>query len=148
MTFFLDENLHGRVVPGILRAVGIEVEQHKDHFEQGLEDTVWIPEVARRGWVAVTLDVNTRKALVEVQTIVTSKARMIHMTHSKNASHKKYAQNFVNTLGEINAFVGKHQPPYVVMLTRPDKAEDFDNGVPGKLTLINLNSALKKRRAR
>lgn len=148
MIFFLDENLHGNIVPNILRDAGLEVEQHKDHFEQGLDDTVWIPEVARRGWIAVTLDVNTRKALVEVKAIVSSKARMIQMIPRKNATHKKHAHNFVNTLEEIKAFMAKHQPPYVVVLTRPDKTEDFDNGLPGDLILMDLNLALRKKRAR
>lgn len=90
----MDENLHGKIVPDILRKAGLEVEQHKDHFEQGLDDTVWIPEVSRRGWIAVTLDVNTRKALVEVKAIVSSKARMIQMIPRKNATHEKHARNF------------------------------------------------------
>lgn len=148
MIFFLDENLHVKIVPDILRKAGLEVEQHKDHFEQGLDDTIWIPEVARRGWIAVTLDVNTRKALVEVRAIISSKARVIQMIPGKNANHTKHANNFLNTFEEIKLFMAKHQPPYVVMLNRPDKVEDLNNGFPGKLTLMDLNSALRKRRAR
>lgn len=98
MIFFLDENLHGNIVPSILEKAGLQVEQHKKHFEQGVDDEVWIPEVARRGWIAVTCDINTTFTKDQVRAIIRSKARVIHMVNGKNPTHPALANNFVNSV--------------------------------------------------
>ncbi|MDQ3396874.1 MAG: hypothetical protein M3511_03740 [Deinococcota bacterium] len=147
-TFFLDENLHGKIVSGVLRKAGLQVEQHKDHFKQGVNDEVWLPEVAQRGWIAVTCDVNTRFARVEVESIIRSNAQVIHMINGKNATHPALAQNFINSLGEIYKFIEKHQPPFLGVLVRPSRLEDFSAGKPGRVRPIDLEAALRKSRAR
>ena len=144
MVFFLDENLHGNIVPGILERTGIQVEQHKQHFGQGVADEIWIPEIARRGWVIVTCDENTRFTKTQVQAIIRSKASVIHMVNGKNATHPVLATNFVNSVKKIHSFTEEHEAPFIGVLMRPSKQDDFYRGKAGTIRLIDLEAALKR----
>ena len=132
-TFFLDENLHGEKFASVLRNADIPIELHKEHFEPGTEDTVWIPEVASRGWIAVTGDVNTRFNPLEKRAIVISRARMIHVKPGKNATHHVLAVNFVNTYEKICRFLERNDAPCLATLTRPSKEEDRLLNKPGNV---------------
>jgi len=59
LVFFTDRDL-GRQFPATLRAAGVRVERHDDHFGPDTLDEEWIGEIGRRGWVAVTRDARIR----------------------------------------------------------------------------------------
>jgi hypothetical protein len=44
LTFFLDRQLGRHKMAGILRATGLKVEIHDDHFAQDAPDTEWLAE--------------------------------------------------------------------------------------------------------
>lgn len=54
-TFFVDENLCG-LFAARLRVAGLKAEELHVHLPRGTKDTVWLPYVGSRGWVAVTMD--------------------------------------------------------------------------------------------
>jgi PIN like domain len=54
-TFFVDENLCG-IFTARLRVAGFRVEELPSHLPPGTPDVVWLPFVAEKGWVAITLD--------------------------------------------------------------------------------------------
>ena len=138
-TFYLDENLHGNKFASVLREAGILVELCKDHGYVGVEDTVWIPEVAERGWIAVTGYIRTRFRPVEKNAIIVSRARVVHVKHGKNATHEMLAKNFVNSLSKINRFLERNEAPCLATLTRPAKLEDFLSGKPGNVNSQDLS---------
>ncbi|MDB9314899.1 hypothetical protein PN462_17425 [Spirulina sp. CS-785/01] len=49
VTFFIDRCLGKHPILETLRATGITVEIHDDHFPQNAQDVEWIPEIGRRG---------------------------------------------------------------------------------------------------
>jgi hypothetical protein len=51
VVFFTDRDL-GLAFPNILKAAGLEVEIHQNHFAPNTPDEVWLRETARLGWVA------------------------------------------------------------------------------------------------
>ena len=59
LVYFTDRDL-GKRFPEKLRAGGVRVERHDDHFGQLTPDPEWIGEIGRRGWVAVTRDSRIR----------------------------------------------------------------------------------------
>jgi uncharacterized protein with PIN domain len=59
-TWFVDRAL-GRRLAQELRAAGWKVEIHDDHFEQDAEDTLWLADVGRLGWVVLTKDKAIRR---------------------------------------------------------------------------------------
>jgi len=68
--FFSDENLGRRVFPERLRAAGVRLEIHLDHFAQGAVDQSWLREVGKRGWVLLTLDARLRYNRLERDAIM------------------------------------------------------------------------------
>jgi hypothetical protein len=54
--FFIDRSLGKHVVPDALRAAGVRVEVHDDHFPQNAIDEVWLPAVGQNGWAVLTSD--------------------------------------------------------------------------------------------
>ncbi len=136
--FFLDENLHGDKFATVLRDAGIAIELYKAHYPPGVDDTIWIPEVANRDWISLTGDVRTRFKPWEKAVIVRSNARMVHVKKGKNATHKMLATNFVNTFDAICRFLDTHSAPCLATLTRPSKIQDYFAGKPGGVNIQKL----------
>src|SRR5450631_1304926 len=59
LIFFTDRDL-GRQFPALLRAAGVQLERHDDHFGPDTPDEEWIGEIGRRGWIAVSRDARIR----------------------------------------------------------------------------------------
>jgi hypothetical protein len=75
VVYFADRDL-GRRFPEELRAAGIAIERHDEHFGSQTPDEVWIPEVARRGWVALTRDSRIRYSPLALRVLEESGARL------------------------------------------------------------------------
>lgn len=52
-------------MPDALQSAGVRVERHRDHFSPDCEDSEWLAEVGRRGWVVLTKDAKFRYRQVE-----------------------------------------------------------------------------------
>jgi hypothetical protein len=52
LVYFTDRDL-GKKFPEILRAAGLSVERHADHFRHDTPDEVWLRETGKKGWIAV-----------------------------------------------------------------------------------------------
>lgn len=131
--FYLDENLHGNTFASVLRDAGLQIELCKDHGFVGVDDTVWIPEVASRGWVILTGDIRTRYVPWEKRVIITSRAQMIHIKSGKSTTHKMLATNFVSSLSIVDKYLSSNEAPCLATLTRPVRPEDTLLGKPGNL---------------
>lgn len=55
MKFFFDNNLSPKY-SAMLRALEVDVVHLREAFPKRTHDDVWMPEVAKEGWVAVTQD--------------------------------------------------------------------------------------------
>lgn len=75
LVYFTDRDL-GKRFPERLRAGGVRVEQHDDHFGQLTPDPEWIGEIGRRGWIALTRDARIRYSPLAVDTLMDSGARL------------------------------------------------------------------------
>jgi PIN like domain len=53
--FFTDRDL-GKKFPEILRAAGLRIERHMDHFRHDTPDEEWLWEIGKRKWIALTHD--------------------------------------------------------------------------------------------
>ena len=60
---FLDRDFGRYEVASVLRQAGEIVEVHDDHFAQDVDDEDWLPEVTRRGWIAISKDNAIRRAV-------------------------------------------------------------------------------------
>lgn len=119
-TFFLDENLDNSTVISILEEAEFQIERYSDHYEKGVPDTVWIPEISKKGWVIISGDQMTMFKYQEIQAIVISKARILYLKQGSGTSHKMLAENFVSTERKVINFLRKFDAPCLATITRPN----------------------------
>jgi hypothetical protein len=74
LTWFVDRALGRGAIPTALRALGVPVELHDDHFAQDAQDVEWIPRVSARRWAILTKDRNIKHNTLEIDTVLSSKA--------------------------------------------------------------------------
>ncbi len=84
----------------------------EDHFEKDTEDTVWVPEVGKRRWIILTKDKALRNNSLELVALLKSDTHSFILT-SADQTGPQMAQAFVTALPQIDALVGKFQPPFV-----------------------------------
>jgi hypothetical protein len=113
--FFTDRDLGTRFAE-ILRARGIVVERHVDHFAPDTSDEEWLETVGRRGWVAVTHDRRIRYKPNELAAV--RRHRVMLLVVVGKASLPDLAQSFVLTLPQIRAFLDAHKPPFIAKVYR------------------------------
>ena len=129
--FFADRNCGCHVFPEALRDAGIVVHRHRDHFRDDVEDDVWLPEVAGRGWIALSFDKAIRKNELERNAVFLSGARLIQLTGA-NADALQQARNFINTYRKIEDYLSRTPAPFIARVRRPSPA-DLALGKPGTI---------------
>jgi len=115
-TFFTDRNL-GHKFPDILRAAGLQVEQHDDHFGPTTPDVDWIAKVASRNWIAISRDERIRYKPNERHAVFDAGLGLILLIG--NAPHPELAANFVRTIDPITNFLSRRRPPFIAKVYRP-----------------------------
>jgi hypothetical protein len=76
IVFFIDECLGGKLLSEIFIEADERVELHRDHFQQGTKDEVWLGLVAANNWVILTADQHIRTNNLERQAVEESGARL------------------------------------------------------------------------
>jgi len=129
--FFLDEPNTSPELITALKELGATVELHHDHFTPGTPDVVWLPQVARNGWIALTRDDAIRYVPLEKQALVNSQARVFILTR-KNASGAQMAEDITQTAHKIKRFVKNkvkaHELSFVARIPRDGSVVDCKIG--------------------
>jgi hypothetical protein len=129
--FFTDRNL-GKQFPTILRDAGLNVERHADHFEHDCPDEIWLEEIGKRGWIAITHDGRIRYKPNELAAVV--KHRVGLLVVIGNAPFPQLAHSFAATKTSILNFVTQHEPPYIAKVYRHSAAGAVgDMVLPGRV---------------
>lgn len=105
----------------ILAAAGLTVERHRDHFPPDCPDETWLREVGRRGWVALTHNSRIRYTPNELKAVMEHGVALLVVIGA--APYPDLAQAFVRTWPRIDAFLGRHEPPFIAKVYRPTPAE-------------------------
>jgi hypothetical protein len=119
--FFSDENLGRRVFPERLRAAGVRLEIHLDHFAQGTEDEDWLGEVGKRDWVLLTLDARLRYNRLERDAIMEHGLAAFVVVGGQ--SHADKAETFLKARNRILRFLQKNRPPFIAKIYAGGKVE-------------------------
>ncbi len=132
-TFFTDRDL-GRKFPAILRAAGLTVERHDDHFGPTTPDEEWITRVAAEGWIAISHNERIRYTPNERDAVL--RAGLALLLVVGKAPFPELAANFVRSYDSIAAFLGRHQPPFIAKVYRASPKELTRNSeAPGRVEL-------------
>ena len=121
MEFFADRNLGVNVFPRILRAEGIILHLHQDHFPQAEPDTVWMPQVARRGWPIISPDIQLHRDRQEVEAIMTSGAAVFCL-YGGDRTAAEQARNFPQILQVLETT----PPPFIAKVYQPNRDDPED----------------------
>lgn len=111
--FFTDRNL-GKQFPNALKSAGIRVEKHNDHFADDARDEVWLTEIGKRGWYAITYDRRIRYKPNEKNAVKKFRVGLFVLVGKLPIS--KLAENFVLTLPKIQKFIDKNPRPFIAKI--------------------------------
>jgi hypothetical protein len=115
---FLDEN-HCRN-PHLLTALrdaGVAFERHLDHFVAGIEDTVWLPEIGRRGWALLTTDKRIRSHALERESVRENLVRMFYFS-TNNVSGSQMGDALRRALPSMRVLFETVDAPFAASINK------------------------------
>jgi predicted nuclease of predicted toxin-antitoxin system len=116
-TFFIDRCLGNKLIVETLRAAGVKVEIHDDHFGKNTQDVDWIPEVGRKGWIILTKDARIGKNQIERLAVADARVRMFVLV-SQNLSGADMANIFVTAIPTMEKFIAYNLAPFIAKVDR------------------------------
>jgi hypothetical protein len=118
--YFTDRDL-GKQFPVILRASGLDVERHADHFAPNTPDATWLEKVGSRGWIAITHDRNIRYKPNERDAVMRHGVGLLIVVGA--APFPELARSFVSTIPPIERFLASQKRPFIAKVYRPAPSE-------------------------
>lgn len=126
--FFTDRDL-GKQFPAILVAAGLTVERHQDLFKPDGPDEEWLEYCGKKGRIALSHNERIRYTPNELAAVDEHKVRLLIV--SGKAPFPVLAENFVRTLAKIEAFLDRHDPPYIAKVYRSGAVKTAKGKAPG-----------------
>lgn len=131
--YFTDRDL-GNQFPTILKAAGMAVERHADHFAHDAPDEEWLAAAGARGWIALTHNSRIRYTPNEKEAVIAYRVRLLVIVG--HAPYPLLARSFVSTRARVEAFLSKHEPPFIAKVYRASPSELEKNlDAPGAIQL-------------
>jgi hypothetical protein len=144
--FYADRSCGCREFPDALQKMGLVVHRQADHFLPNVGDTVWLAEVARRGWIALSFDRAILRTPKERDAHFGSAGRLILLTGA-NADAGEQVQNFINTYPLIALFLAMHPPPFIARVRRPNPTSGIAAGRPGAIEMMMTHAQWRQARS-
>jgi hypothetical protein len=94
----------------------VALEIHADHFAKGTPDSEWIPFVATRGWVLLTLDAKLRYNKLERDAIMGSGLAAFVLVGGRR--HDEKAAVFLEARSRVERFLRRNEPPFIAKIYR------------------------------
>jgi PIN like domain len=126
ITFFIDRPLGGKFVPNALRQAGAQVEVHHDHFPPDSPDTNWLPEVAQRGWVVLTMDANIGRNILEQVAIANSGSRVFVLVFD-DATGSQMAAALIAALPKMVKLTQNNKAPFIAKVYAFGRVQMWQN---------------------
>jgi hypothetical protein len=112
LIFFTDENLGRQIVPGALRAAGVEVKVYTELFSPGLHDREWLRIACPKRWVILTTDSRISCRRNEMQLLLAAGARTFVLV-SSNLPGAEIGVIFVKALPRIKKLCARQPAPFI-----------------------------------
>jgi hypothetical protein len=100
-----------------LLAAGYPVERHDDHFGTRTPDEHWLPEVARRGWIALSHNKNIRRVALQRDAAMRGGLALFFLMGRRLDDVER---NLIPTVPRIIRFRERHEPPFIAHVRRPE----------------------------
>jgi hypothetical protein len=115
-TLFLDRNFGRYQVAVALRAAGLTIEVHYDHYPQAergeLDDRYWIKEVTSFGWVILTRNGQIRHNPLERAEFIAAGARVFNIRNA-NATAESVRTCLELAAGRMARILLENQGPFI-----------------------------------
>ena len=103
---------------GILRAAGVQVMVHDDHFPQNARDADWLTAVGRKTWIVITRDERIRYRTAEKQAIRRAKVRAFFLAAQGDLRAEMLAEIFLKALPKVRAIAARESAPFIAKIWR------------------------------
>jgi len=124
LVFFIDRSVGKHSVADPLRAAGLHVEIHDDHFPADAQDQDWLPVVGYRDWFVITCDARIRYRHLEITAATNARVGMFVVV-SKNLTGPQIAEILLKALNRIHRFINKHHRPFVAKIYRDGSIKEI-----------------------
>jgi hypothetical protein len=116
-TFFLDRASESLALYNALKAQQAHVERHGDHFPDSVDDELWLPEVAAKGWVIIS-----QNQFNELERLALRNAggRAFLIVHGDMKAEEE-ASMIVATLPKMLRILKATAPPFIARIYNPKK---------------------------
>lgn len=117
-TFFLDRSIGKFKCAHHLRAAGIKVEIHDDHFSEGASDEEWIARCGREKWVIITGDIwkRGRKEAPQVNAVAFGRVRVFQLSTNEIPS-ELWGQAILKAEQKIIKILKTNKGPFMARIT-------------------------------
>jgi predicted nuclease of predicted toxin-antitoxin system len=122
IVFFVDRSLGRNYVTNALRDAGEIVEAHDDHFPQAAPDTVWLSDVAQKGWIILTADQRIAHRRLEKLAVEQSQAKVFILV-SGNLSGLEMAEVFVKAVASMKKFASSSPAPFLAKVYKDGRVK-------------------------
>jgi hypothetical protein len=127
--FFLDRSLGRKIVAEKMRAHGLHVEIHVDHFpkterEPEANDETWLREVGKRGWVILSKDQHLHRNQIEISGLLGSGAPSFVLT-AGTMGGDQMAETFIKAMPAIRRFLDRFEPPFLAKISATGRVSLF-----------------------
>jgi hypothetical protein len=116
-TIFYADRCLGRQVPEALRAAGLKVEVHRDHFADDTPDEDWLAQVGARLWVVLTKDKAIRRKASEREAVMAANIRLFTLP-SGNLTGQEMAEIYLQNRLGMARFLHRQPGPFVAVVSR------------------------------
>jgi predicted nuclease of predicted toxin-antitoxin system len=120
--FFIDRCLGDRTLADALRARGLPVQIHKDHFAPDARDADWLREVGRRKWVVLTKDKMLLHREIEIRALREAGVRAFILT-SGTLKAVDMAEAFVKALPRMQRLLKDMRGGFIARVSRAGAVE-------------------------
>jgi uncharacterized protein with PIN domain len=103
---------------GILRAAGLQVEIHDDHFAQDAKDEEWLMFAGKKKWIVVTRDERIRYRAAARHVIRRARVRMFVLIAHGNLRIETLAEIFLKARPKTRLLATEQKPPFIAKIWR------------------------------
>ncbi len=126
-TFFVDRQLGRYKFAGILRAAGLHVVIHDDHFAPDTPDTEWLAKAGERGWIVITRDERIQYRTAEREALRRAKVRAFVLVAHGDLRAETLAEVFLKALAKVRTILANKKPPFIAKIWRDGKTAIIDS---------------------
>jgi hypothetical protein len=120
--FFLDRNQGNKLMPEMLRKVGLRVICHSDEYADDMTpDPIWLERCGTKDWIVITGDKAIETDPLNLQAVVEHKAKVI-LLDENNSRAIEWAASIIVSRRRIVDIAHNNEGPFFVSLRKDSKS--------------------------